>query len=247
MDRMLYLAMNGAKGAMQAQSTTSHNLANASTVGFKADLDSFKDLHVHGPGAPTRAYSEDRRAGVDFRPGSLMTTGRGMDIAIKGQGWIAVQGPDGGEAYTRAGDLRINSAGILTNGAGHMVLGDNGPIAIPPSESVEIGRDGSITVRPMGENANNLADIDRIRLVNPPQEQLEKGKDGLFRLKGGGQAAPDAAVTVVSGVLESSNVNPVDAMVKMIEHSRMFETQTKLIRTAEENEEATNKLLRLGG
>ena len=246
MDRMLYVAMSGAKNAMQAQATNSHNLANANTVGFKADLDVFADKHVYGPGHPTRAYTQDERAGTDFNAGSLMTTGRGMDVAIKGQGWLAVQGPDGGEAYTRAGDLRVNSAGVLTNGAGRVVLGEGGPIAIPPAEKVDIAADGTISIVPAGEGPQNVAALDRIKLVNPPTDQLEKGKDGLFRLANEEQAEADAGVQLVSGALESSNVNPVDAMVKMIEYSRMFETQSKMLKTADENDSASNRLLRMG-
>ncbi|MDD3608505.1 MAG: flagellar basal-body rod protein FlgF [Halothiobacillaceae bacterium] len=245
MDRAIYLAMQGASNALLAQTTNSHNLANVNTVGFKADIDHFKALPVYGPGYASRVYTEDQRAGANFQSGPLMTTGRELDVAVRGEGWIAVQAPDGTEAYTRAGDLRIDSAGILTNGAGHPVLGNGGPIAIPPAQKIEIGSDGTVSIIPLEGQVNQPVALDRVRLVNPPAADLEKGKDGLFRAREGTAVAPDARVTLVSGTLESSNVNPVDSMVKMIEYSRMFETQTKMMKTIEETEKAASQLLRL--
>lgn len=245
MDRAIYLAMQGASNALLAQTTNSHNLANVNTVGFKADIDHFKALPVYGPGYASRVYTEDQRAGTNFQSGPLMTTGRELDVAVRGEGWIAVQAPDGTEAYTRAGDLRIDSAGILTNGAGHPVLGNGGPIAIPPAQKIEIGSDGTVSIIPLEGQVNQPVALDRVRLVNPPAADLEKGKDGLFRAREGTAVAPDARVTLVSGTLESSNVNPVDSMVKMIEYSRMFETQTKMMKTIEETEKAASQLLRL--
>ncbi|MEW6444501.1 MAG: flagellar basal body rod protein FlgF [Pseudomonadota bacterium] len=245
MDRMLYIAMNGAKNALLAQATNSHNLANANTTGFKADIDEFKALPVYGPVLASRVVSEDSRVGTNLNAGSIMTTGRELDIAIRGDGWIAVQAADGQEAYTRAGDLRIDSAGLLTNGAGRPVLGNDGPIAIPPSAKVEIGSDGGITIMTPGDPPNAPLLVDRIRLVNPPAASMEKRLDGLMGVKQGTQVTPDAAVQVVSGALEGSNVNSVDSMVRMIQYARMFETQSKMMQQADANGEATNRLLAL--
>lgn len=244
MDRMLYLAMTGAKHTLQAQQNTSHNLANANTPGFRADLDAFLTAPVQGPGHPSRVYAEETSVASDFTPGTVMSTGRDLDIALDGEGWITVQGADGNEAYTRRGDLRINSAGLLETGAGELVFGNAGPIAIPPAEKLTIGRDGTVSIVPLGQSANTLAVVDRIRLVNPPPEQLVKGDDGLFRRADGQFADPDAAVTVTSGALEGSNVNTVDALVKMIDHARSFETYVKLMRVAQENDETSARLLR---
>lgn len=246
MDRMLYIAMTGARNALQAQATNSNNLANADTTGFKKDIDAFRDKPVYGPGHATRVYAEDERAGVDYAPGPLNTTGRDLDIAIQGQGWLVVQAPDGSEALTRAGDLRFSATGLLTTGAGHLVLGEGGPIALPPSDKVEIGDDGTISAVPQGQAPNNLVVIDRIRLVNPDQAQVQKGPDGLFRYEGEEPLVGDAGVKITTGALEGSNVNPVDAMVKMIEHARMFELQTKVMKTADDNEAATNRVMGLG-
>lgn len=245
MDRMVYVAMNGAQQTMLAQAMHTHNLANASTTGFRADLTAFQSLPVTGPGLATRAYAQPQPNGVDLAPGQIMTTGRELDVAVNGAGFIAVQAPDGSEAYTRAGDLHISPNGLLENGAGHPVLGNGGPIALPPAEKLEIGADGTISIRPVGQSATTLAVVDRIRLVNPPPESLIKGADGLLRTKGGIQAAPDAKVQLATGALEGSNVNAVESMVNIIALAREFEVQVKLMKTAEETDSASTQLMRL--
>ncbi|MFA7096516.1 MAG: flagellar basal-body rod protein FlgF [Gammaproteobacteria bacterium] len=246
MDRLLYVAMTGASQTMLAQAANSHNLANVSTTGFRADLEAFRSLPVYGPGYPGRVYAMTEGKGVDFSPGSIITTGRDLDVAVNGSGWIAVQAPDGTEAYTRAGDLRVTSGGMLVTGAGHPVLGNGGPIAVPPYETLEIGADGTISIRPLGQGAETLAVVDRIKLVDPPLQDLEKGQDGFLRLKDGVTAFPEAHVQLVSGALESSNVNAVDAMVRMIELARQFELQVKTMKTAEENDAVSARVMQLG-
>ncbi len=243
MDRMLYIAMTGARETMRSQAVNTNNLANASTTGFRADMESFLSLPVYGPGFPDRVYAVADGAGVDLSGGSVQSTGRELDVAVKGAGWIAVQAPDGGEAYTRAGDLRVDSFGILTTGAGHPVLGEGGPIAVPPNGKLDIGADGTITVQPLGQGVNALATVDRIKLVNPQSANLAKGEDGLMRLRNGAPAEADAVVKLASGALESSNVNAVESMVRMIELARQFETQVKMMKTAEENDAAATKLM----
>lgn len=246
MDRMIYVAMNGAQQTMLAQAVHTHNLANVSTTGFRADLAAFQSLPVAGPGWASRAYAQPQPNGVNLAPGPLITTGRELDVAINGPGFIAVQAPDGSEAYTRAGDLRISGNGVLETGAGHPVLGNGGPIALPPAEKLEIGADGTISIRPVGQSVSTLAVVDRIRLVNPPLDTLEKGSDGLLRSKGGLQAAPDAKVQIATGALEGSNVNAVDAMVNIIALAREFDMQVKLMRTAQEHDSASAQIMRLG-
>ena len=246
MDRMLYLGMSGAKETALAQATVSNNLANVSTTGFRADLAQARSMSVFGDGHPSRAYAMEERPGYNFDPGGLVSTGRDLDVAVRDAGWIAVQDAAGNEAYTRRGDLRLTVNGILETGAGEAVLGNGGPIAIPPSESIEIAADGTVSVRPVGQDASALVQIDRLRLVNPPTGQLEKGEDGLFRpVEGAPEVQADAAVRVVSGTLESSNVNPVEAMVEMITLARQFEMQVRIMRTAKENDEAAASMLRL--
>lgn len=245
MDRMLYVAMSGAQETSLAQARNTHNLANASTTGFKASLDAFSSRHVSGPVHETRTYAVAEDMRVDLSPGPLQATGRDLDVAVQDRGWIAVQAPDGSEAYTRAGDLRVDSMGQLTTGTGLPVLGDGGPVAIPPFQTLEIGSDGTISIQPLGQEANTLARVDRIKLVNPDPAELVRGTDGLIRHAEGLEQPPDAAVNLVSGMLEASNVNTVDAMVRMIDLARHFEMQVKMMKTAEDNDAASAALLRM--
>lgn len=245
MDKMVYVAMTGAKQTMLAQAANSHNLANASTPGFRADLHSFGSLPVHGQGQPTRVNAVAQSQGFDRRAGPVTSTGRTLDVALQGDGWIAVQAPDGNEAYTRAGDLRVSSLGVLSTGAGHPVIGNEGPIALPPYSELTMGVDGTISIVPLGQSADTLAVVDRIKLVNPEPGQMIKGRDGLVHMQDDESADPDASVQLMSATLESSNVNAADVMVSMIQLARQFEMHVKLMRGAEENAEAAARLLRL--
>ena len=245
MDRMLYLSMAGAKQVALAQASNTHNLANATSTGFRGDLDSFASLPVHGPVHPSRVYASDERAGVDLDPGAIVTTGRDLDVSINGAGYLAVQASDGSEAYTRAGDLRISAQGLLTTGVGHLVMGNGGPVAVPPFERIQIGGDGTISIQPLGQDADSLAAIDRIKLVNPDPAAIEKRPDGLLGIGEGQLAEADASVTLGAGVLETSNVNTVESMVRMIELSRLYEMNVKLMNVAKENDAASSQLLSL--
>lgn len=245
MDRMLYIGMSGAKEVLLSQGMNTNNLSNVSTTGFREDLAQQRSMSVFGPGLPSRVYAMTEKAGVDYTPSPMESTGRPLDLAIKQDGWFAVQAKDGTEAYSRAGDLRLTPQGVLINGSGSPVLGNGGPITLPPSESITIGNDGTITIRPVGQGAAALATVDRIRLVNPELSELEKGADGLFRLKSGENAEPDATVKVLPGMLERSNVSVVEAMVRMITLTRSFDMQTKVMSTAEEIDRASNALMRM--
>ena len=246
MDRMLYLAMAAAKNILQAQTVNSQNLANVNTSGFRADLSQFISVPVTGNGLASRVYAVQDQPGTDFSYGRIDHTGNSLDIAVNGEGWIAIQMPDGSEAYTRAGDLRVSSTGLLENGAGYPALGNAGPITIPLADKIEIGEDGTISIHPTGQDEKTLSTIDRIKLVNPPIESLYKGKDGQFRLKDGSAAAADSGVHIVSGALESSNVNTVEALVNMIDLARQFEMSIKAMHSVEENDQTATQLLRLG-
>jgi flagellar basal-body rod protein FlgF len=245
MDKSLYIAMSGAKQTLLAQTANANNLAHTQTSGFKADLEQFRSMPVFGAGYPTRVYAMTERPGTDMSSGSLQTTGRELDVAIEGDGWLAVQTADGKEAYTRAGDLRITPEGLLQNGAGQQVLGQEGPISIPPTQKLSIGKDGTISIIPMGSNATNMAVLNRIKLVNPPKDGLEKLNDGLMHLKNGKTAEPSADVVLAQGALEGSNVNAISAMVDMIELSKNFELQTKVMKDADENAKASAKLMQM--
>lgn len=243
MDRLVYVAMSGAKEILRAQAANNHNLANASTTGFRADLAAFQTRDVVGAGLASRAYATSASVGWDASSGSLEATGRDLDVAIKGPGWLAVQASDGTEAYTRAGDLRVDPTGLLTSANGNPVLGDSGPISVPPHASITLAADGSVSVVPLGQEAKTVSTVGRIKLVNPLQGELARGADGLFRLAGGGTASADAGVKLVSGALESSNVNIAETMTNMIELARNYDLQVKAMRTAEETAATGAKLL----
>ncbi len=245
MDTSLYVAMSGAKQALLAQAVNAHNLSNANTTGFKADLSQFRSMPVYGAGLPSNVYAMAERPGIDFNKGTMQSTGRDLDVSINGDGWLAVQTDDGSEAYTRAGDLRVTPNGLLTTGTGLPVMGGGGVVTLPEAEKIDIGSDGTISIIPLGDSAATLSAIDRIKLVNPELADMEKGKDGLFRLKGDVNAEPNAEVRLVSGSVESSNVSVVGAMVDMIELSRHFEFQVKMMKTVSENEASSAQLMRI--
>jgi len=246
MDRFLYVSMTGAKETLRAQAANNHNLANASTTGFRADLSAMQSRAVAGSGFASRVYATDSTTGWDQTSGAMQATGHDLDIAVQGAGWIAVQGKDGQEAYTRAGDLRVDPSGMLLNGSGHPVLADGGPITVPAHSAVAVAADGTVSIVPVGQGPETMATVGRIKLVNPPVGTMVRGEDGLFRTADGSPAPADASVHVSSGVLEGSNVNVADAMVNMIELSRRFDLQVKAMRTAEENGQSSAQLLRLG-
>lgn len=243
MDKLLYVAMSGAKETLRAQAANNHNLANSSTTGFKADLSAFQSRAVAGPGYASRVYATDSTVGWDNAVGSQEATGNPLDVSINGSGFIAVQDAKGNEAYTRAGDLHVDPTGQLLTATGLPVLGDNGPISVPPSNSITVATDGTISVVPLGQQPHTSAQVARIKLVNPPQDTVTRGADGLFRTNDGQPAVADAATRVTSGTLESSNVDLASCMVNMIELSRRFDLQVKALRTAEDDGAASSKLL----
>ena len=243
MDRGLYVAMTGAKQIMQAQAVNNHNIANLSTIGFRADAVSFASQPIYGPGYATRVNAVAGDAGTDFSTGVMESTGRDLDIAVNGKGFIAVQGTDGQEAYTRAGDLRVTSTGAVTTASGLAVLTQSGPLIIPPSTVVSIGSDGTVSAVPQGSAAFAITQVDRIKLVNPPTQDLQKGDDGLLRLKSGGKAKADDTVSVTSGMLESSNVNAAQSLISMIELQRLYEFQIKSINSTDTNEQSAERMM----
>ncbi len=245
MDHMLYVGMNGARATQMAQATAVNNLANASTTGFRADFHSLLAREVAGPGHASRfnAVSSERASQLDSGP--IEQTGRDLDVAINGQGWFAVRDAQGGEAYSRRGDFQITADGRLLNGAGQPVLGENGPVVIPPHRSLTIGSDGTLSIIPEGQGADTLATIDRLRLVTLDEQQVIKGDDGLMRQQNGKSGETSASVQVMSGSLEGSNVNAVEAMVSMINLSRTYEMQVKLMQTAKELSDSGTRLMRL--
>ena len=243
MDRLIYTSMTGANHTLSQQATVSHNLANASTTGFRAENNAFRAVPVFGDGLPTRAFVVDSTINADFTPGELQTTGRDLDVAVRGSGWIAVQLDNGEEAYTRNGSLQVSPNGILLTQNGLKVKGDTGIITIPPETRITIGTDGTISSVPINPQPNTVALVGRIKLVDPPVDKLKKGEDGLFRLKDGGVAQADAKVKLVDGTLEGSNVNVVHEMVSMIALARQFDMQMKMLESAERNAQQASEIM----
>jgi flagellar basal-body rod protein FlgF len=243
MDRVIYIAMTGAREVTRQQAAVSHNLANVSTHGFRQELSVFRALPVVGEGAKTRAFVAETTPRTDFTQGAIQVTGRPLDVAVRGSGWIAVQDASGQEAYTRMGHLQISQNGILQTTNGLNIVGDGGPLAVPPEQDLLIAKDGTVSTVPVGQNLAGVAIAGRIKLVNPPETDLKRGDDGLFRLADGRPADADANIQLISGALESSNVNAAEALVNMVSLSRQFEMQMKVLSNADSNHRSADKIL----
>ncbi|MCU0939965.1 MAG: flagellar basal-body rod protein FlgF [Burkholderiaceae bacterium] len=241
MDRLIYTSMTGAKHLMYRQDTLAQNLANANTTGYRADSVALRAVPAQGQEAGTRVFTVETTIGADFSSGPMQSTGRALDVAVQGDGWIAVQGLDGNEAYTRAGNLQIGADGTLQLPNGLPVLGDGGPIVVPPDARISIGSDGTVSSKTMDSPQSNP--VGRIKLTNPEGANLVKGLDGLFRTRDGEPAPADEAVRLADGTLEGSNVNVVEAMIGMIATARQFEMQMKLLTSAEQNEQKASTLV----
>lgn len=245
MDRLIYTAMTGANAAQHRQQLLANNLANASTPGFRAELATFRAVPVRGDGTTSRVFALEATAGHSDAPGPVTSTGRNLDVAVRGNSYFSVQGLDGTEAYTRAGALEVNPDGTLVNAQGLPMLSDGGPITVPPNAMVDIGEDGSVTARVPGQPSQALG---RLKLVSPDDEnRLRRGEDGLFRGLAGDPLPADAQARVQSGALEGSNVNPIEAMVGMIAVARQFEVQMRMLQNGEKNDQTAAQLLSLNG
>ncbi|OIR15927.1 flagellar basal-body rod protein FlgF [mine drainage metagenome] len=247
MDRLIYTAMTGASHTMQQQASVAQNLSNVNTPGFRSTIDTFRSVPLVGEGLATRTFVVDSTSGTDFTPGVMQATGRTLDVAIDGKGWIAVEDGNGNEAYTRNGSLQVLPNGILQSRNGMNVVGDSGPITIPPDTQVTIAKDGTISTVPSGTMAAQVVLVGRLKLVNPPEDQLVRGEDGLFRTRDGKPADADIKVGVVSGNLEGSNTNMVESMVNMISLSRQFDMQMKMLTTADDNAKQASGVLSVTG
>lgn len=245
MDKALYVSMTGAKHNMLEQAVRSHNLANVSTVAFKADLaNAISQPIKHGEGVNSRIFAVAQTPSVDFSIGNSIETGRDLDLIIDGEGWLSLQTQTNEEVYSRGGNLSVDSFGVLRNERGLAVLGNAGPVLIPEAEKIEIGGDGTITARTMGQGPDALVIVDRLKLVNPDISDLEKRADGLIYSKSEANDI-DASVRVRSGFLESSNVNAVGELTAIMSLARQFEMQIKMMNTVAENADASNRILRV--
>ena len=248
MDRIAYIAAGGASRVLEEQSVLSNNLANVGTSGFREQLSAYRAVPIVAENtSPTRVATVATTPGSNFGQGPMHETGHALDVAIMGDGWFAVQGPDGQEAYTRAGDLAVNQQNVLVNQAGFPLLSNGGgPIEVPERGSITFTPDGAITALGAGDNPNDIQNIGQLKLVNPPREAMQRGDDGLFRFVEGGNpgAAPaDPKVRVASGFIEKSNVSAAESMIGLIRNGSMFEMQMKVIQDADRNAERANGIL----
>lgn len=245
MDRLIYTAFSGLNASMVQQRVIASNMANAQTVGFREETLQFTPMTLKSDSLEVRALTDGEVHGASLAQGAMIETGRLTDVAMVGQAMLTVQTADGQEAYTRRGDLTISASGVLENGDGRPVLGENGPITIPPGGQVSIAPDGQVLVRDPATPDAPPNRIDRLKLATPTGTRIEKGLDGLFRVFGGGTLPSDLEAKVVPGALEQSNVNPSDVLVKMVEAQRLFDIRTKLISTAKDVDESSAALMRV--
>jgi flagellar basal-body rod protein FlgF len=245
MDKLVYTAASGLKAHMASQAAIANNMANVNTTGYRADRVVFDRLSVTGPGFDARVPASEQVLDADRKAGAMMQTGRDLDVAVTGDAWIAVQAPDGTEAYTRRGDLSVNASGVLETGDGHPVMGSGGPITVPPAQSVKIGRDGSVAIVPAGSTDGVSQVIDTVKLVSTKGSQTAKGLDNLLYVKGGGVLPQDMEAQVTSGALEGSNVDMTQSLVDMIENQRAYEVQANLLKEAKNMDESSASVMRM--
>lgn len=245
MDRLIYSSLSAMKAAMARQTTTANNLANVNTSGFRAEMTSSQALWMKGDGLGARAPTSEEVSSADMSDGAVVETGRNLDVAIQGTAMLAVQSRDGDEGYTRRGDLQLSDSGLLTTGDGAPVLGDGGPITLPPADKVTIARDGTISIVPVGGDPAQSQIVDRLKLVQANGVGIAKGIDGLFRVRAGGTLPADPQAKVKQGALESSNVNTSATLVDMIEASRDWDMQVKMLSAAQDIDKASADLMRM--
>lgn len=245
MDRLIYTGLTAMRGSMARQTSIANNLANAETPGFRADISEAEAIWLRGPSFETRSMASQEVLNADMRAGTVMETGRSLDVALSGDTLLAVQSSEGEEAYTRRGDLKVNESGLLTNGDGVPVLGSQGPITLPPFDSIAINGEGQISIVPRGGNPAEPQEVDKLKLVAPTGQAIAKGLDGLFRVKDGGALPDDPDGRVTAGHLEGSNVSATQALVAMIEASRSWDNQLRLISDARDMDAATADLMRM--
>ncbi len=247
MDRLIYTAMTGAGQALDQQSVIANNLANTSTTGFRAQLATYRAVPMNfgeqSNPATTRTYVLSSTPTADYSAGPITRTGNPLDVAVQGSGWLTVMAKDGSEAYTRGGNLHVDENGQLVNASNLPVIGTGGPISVPPNAKVTIGNDGTVSVLAAGDPPQAVAMVDQLKLVNPDPASMTRGDDGLFRVSDGNPADADPSVQVTPESLEGSNVNPVSAMVSMLDNARAFQLQSRLISSADQNEQSANQIL----
>jgi len=245
MDRLIYTSLSAMRGSMARQTAIANNLANAQTPGFRADIANAQSLWLDGSGLDARAMASEEVLGADMKAGTVTSTGRDLDIAMQGDALLVIQAENGEEAYTRRGDLQVSPTGLLTTGDGHPVQGGQGPVTIPPADAITIDQQGRVWIVPQGGDPENPQEVDRLRLATPTGSEIAKGLDGLFRVKGGGILPDDPEARLLTRSIEGSNVTATSALVEMIEASRSWDTQLKMIGDVRDMDSATANLMQL--
>lgn len=245
MDRLIYSSLAAMRGAMQRQATIASNMANLNTVGFRSEMTEAQSMWVKGQGAGSRATVRTEVSGADMTGGDISNTGRDLDVAMNGDAMIAIQAPNGDEAYTRRGDLQVDKSGLMTTGDGVPVVGDQGPITLPPYDHISIGKDGTISIVPQGGNPTEPQQVDKIKMVTPKGSDIRKGTDGLFRNVNGGTLPDDPDATLQSQGLESSNVSASAVLIEMVDASRAWDGQVKMLTTAQDLDKSSTELMRI--
>ena len=245
MDRLIYASLAALRGSMARQTAIANNLANANTPGFRGEMSNAHSVWLNTDKTFTHATVSEQVVNADLTPGTINKTGRNLDVALEGDAMLTVQGDDGQDAYTRRGDLQVSSSGLLTTGDGKPVMGSGGPITLPPADSISIAPDGKILVVPAGGDASQPQEVEKLRLVSTKGSDVVKQLDGLFGVRGGGILPEDPDARVQSGSLETSNVTASDALVQMIEASRQWDVQLKMIGDARDNDRAGAELMSL--
>lgn len=243
MDRLIYTAMSGASQTLARQAAVANNLANLNSTGYRGEEQRLLAVPIRSEALPTRAFVVDASTHIDFAPGPMQSTGRVLDVAVQGQGWLVLSLPDGSEAYTRNGSLEVSVNGVLQSRSGLPVQGDGGPISIPPDVKITIAADGTVSVVPETDSQASVNTIGRLKLVHPPETSLVRGNDGLFRMSDGSIVESDPNVLLAPGFLEGSNVNAIDQMVAMISLARQFDMQMKNLTNADANDRAATQII----
>ncbi|HWW68738.1 MAG TPA: flagellar basal body rod protein FlgF [Duganella sp.] len=239
MDALIYTAVSGAERALRGQQVRANNLANIDTGGFRANMELATAQTVQGYGYDDRHMSQLQANSVSTRQGTLKATGRELDVAVSGVGFLAVDGPTG-EAYTRAGNMALDENGTLRIN-GNVVLGEGGPITLPEYSKIDIGADGTISIQNPG--TTTMQTVDKLRLVKAEASELTKNEAGLLVARSGVPLPTDPTVVIRSGHLEGSNVSAVEEMVATMSLNRTFEIQMKLFKASDSMAETGNRLI----
>lgn len=244
MDQLIYTSLSAMRALMQKQAITANNLANVNTTGFRGDMTNAQAVYLpSGGGISARAQAADSQDSANMDAGANVATGRDLDIAMNGDAMLAVQATDGTEAYTRRGDLQVAESGLLTTGDGLPVMGDSGPVTLPPADSVRVDNTGAVWIVPRGGDANQPQKMAQLKLVSAKGSKIQKGDDGLFHVANGGALPSDPDARLTSGTLEGSNVSVTKTLTDMIDASRAWETQVKMLAGAKEMDTSTAQLM----